>query len=207
MLSHTWTHKHALTSSYSHCCCARFCFMFVCGSSHTHIYTRVWNPVELSQQWKLAGFLQKGQSLLQITAVGQPGLVMDLNAPCVYPHLQSKRGETAAQPFCSTSRNSAVLSSPSLCMRNRWGGAIKWICCYFPGLLAEDVKPQPVTQPRMPACSGKHKHTCSPIRTPSAFKLLCNLSNCLRVWWMDSDLQRKIGIMYVLSCCSSHVTA
>lgn len=66
---------------------------------------------------------------------------------------RERDGSTAesTQPFCNTSRN--FPSSP--CMRNRWGGAIKWICCYFPRLLAEDVKPQPRRQPRMTADSGR----------------------------------------------------
>lgn len=115
----------------------------------------------------LAGWLfAKGQSWLQITAGGRPRLVIDLNALCVYPHTctptDGRDGSTAesTQPFCNTSRN--FPSSP--CMRNRWGGAIKWICCYFPRLLAEDVKPQPLRQPRMTADSGRGKHihtTCT----------------------------------------------
>lgn len=136
----------------------------------------------------------KGQSWLQITAGGRPRPVMDLNALCVYPHTctPTAHGSAAesAQPFCNTSRN--FPSSP--CMRNRWGGAIKWICCYFPRLLAEDVKPQPLRQPRMTADSGRGKHTHAPHslpRTWSAFMLLCNLSNCLGMWWMGPDLKRK----------------
>lgn len=65
------------------------------------------------------------------------------------------RAAESTQPFCSTSRNSPSLSALSVW----WGGAIKWICCYFPRLFAEDVKPQPVRQPRMTAYSGRGKHT------------------------------------------------
>lgn len=156
-----------------------------------------------------AGWLSaKGQSWLQITAGGWPRLVMDLNALCVYPHTCTptvgRDGSTAesTQPFCNTSRNS--LSSP--CMRNRWGGAIKWIFGYFPRLLAEDVKPQPVRQPRMTAEANTHTPHSLP-RKWSAFMLLCNLSNCLGMWWMGPRSQKEkihlVCIRLLLCPCNS----
>lgn len=106
----------------------------------------------------------KGQSWPQITAGGRPwcdGSPMHF----LFTHTPapSRLVQTAAPPkahshFVTPQEISPPLSHSPLCMRNRWGGAIKWICCYFPRLLAEDVKPQPLRQPRMTA-EQTHSHT------------------------------------------------
>lgn len=72
--SHLNSQAHALTSSYAHCCWARVCFMFVCGSSHSHTHTRVWNPVELLQQWKLAGLYKGSEFYCKLQLLANQGL-------------------------------------------------------------------------------------------------------------------------------------
>lgn len=167
-----------------------------------------------------AGWLfTKGQSWLQITA-GRPRPVMDLNACSVYPHTctpaDSRHSSTAesTQPFCSTSKISPSLSPPSLllsspCMRNRWGGAIKWICCYFPRLLAEDVKPQPVRKPKMTAVldGGKHTHhsLCHAHDQLSCFCVMYQIAWACDEWAQIS--KGKKGFRFALGRCYAHVTA
>lgn len=171
---------------------SRSAYVFLCtnGSSHTYAYaTTHTHQTRLCCHYKKlysssAGWL----TFSQITAGGRPRLMMDLNAFYVYPHTctcTDRRDGSAAestQPFYNTSRNFS--SSP--CMRSRWCGAIKWICCY-----------SSATEAAKDACllRGTHTHTRSLPCTWSAF-MLCNLSNFLGMWGISLVLKRRKKNIY-----------
>lgn len=184
----------------------------ICVCDHTH--TQMSNQFVLSVQKHLSSNISslvfsKG-SELTANYSWWPTKASDGSqcSQCLPTHLHPRGWDGAHSHFVTPQGTLPLLSLSLPYMRNRWGGAIKWICCYFPRLLAEDVKPQPVRQPRLTADSGRGKHTPhSLLRTWWAFMLLCNLSNCLGMWWMGPDLKRKKGIRFALGRCHAHVRA
>ena len=189
-------------------------------STHTHTHTHTVSKPDCTVTGKCSLTVQSAwfhnkvivDNKLQLL-VG-PGADASPRAPCLPTHLHPADGSNGdaakcTQPFCNSSRTtspssySLLLPSSlplysSLGMRNRWGGAIKWICCYFSpkASWAEDVHLVSQTSQGwlQTHAVAKHTHThahtesISPYTTRSAFMLLRNLSNCWAEWWMAPDL-------------------
>jgi len=125
---------------------------------------------------------------------------------CLPTHLQPHGWERrqGTQPFCNTSRNS--LSSP--CMRNRWGGAIKWICCYFPRLKMSNLS-QRVSQGWLPTqaeANTQHRNLCHANDQLSCFCVIYQIAWACDEWAQISKGGKK-DIYFALGRCYAHVTA
>lgn len=132
-----------------------------------------------------------------------------ISARSVFTHTPAPHGwgdsstARSTQPFCNTSRNSLSLSP----LYDEVVPLSEFAVISPGSLLKMSNLSQCGSQGWLPTHTHTHRHHTL-LRTWSAFMLLCNLSNCLGMWWMGLDLKRGgKGIRFALRCCSSYVTA